>query len=289
MMKRTSAGLSAALLAAACGAALVGCGSTRTSNTLRTATEQLLVSDAIDRTVEQLDFSPLRGQSAFLDETRLLETVDRSYLISSLRQHLLASGVILKQTREEATFVLEPRSGGVGTDDHDLLFGIPALQVPQVPLAPTLPAAIPEIPFAKRRDQRGVAKVAVFAYRRDTGEPVFQTGLVSNESTANDIWVFGAGPFKRGTIYDRAKLAQERKARRPEGADPIATLDDEAVFAGLKPESQLPIKVDPGVQQASATEPVKPLPSGPPSQVTPHTQQSDLPAAPLPPPTQARP
>ncbi len=275
------------LLAAAC-AALAGCGTTRTSNTLRTATEQLLVSDAIDRTVESLDFTPLRGESAFLDETRLLETVDRSYLISSLRQRLLASGVILKPTREDATFVLEPRSGAVGTDDHDLLFGIPALQVPQVPLAPALPAAIPEIPFAKRRDQRGVAKLAVFAYRRDTGEPVFQTGIAMNESTANDIWVFGAGPFKRGTIYDRAKLAQ-RAARRPDGTEPTAGFDEEAVFAGLAPRNQAPVKADPGVVQAAAAEPVKPLPAGPTSQVTPHTQQAELPAIPLPPPTQARP
>ena len=46
---------------------LAGCGSTLTSNTPRTATEQLLISDAIDRTVESLDFSPLADETVFFD------------------------------------------------------------------------------------------------------------------------------------------------------------------------------------------------------------------------------
>lgn len=251
----------AAVLLTAVAAALAGCGSTRTSNTLRTGTEQLLISDAIDRTVESLDFSPLRNETVFLDETRLAEVVDKSYLISSLRQRMLATGLVLKATREEAAYVVEPRAGAVGTDDHDLLFGIPAVQVPQVPLAPTLPAAIPEIPFAKRKYQRGVAKIAVFAYRRDTGEPVFQTGLAMRESTANDIWVFGAGPFKRGTIYEKAKRAEERAGRMggvlPDDGEQLASLEDEAVFDGLRPAGATPSKNNGQVLPASGEMPVE--------------------------------
>jgi hypothetical protein len=220
-------------------ASLVGCGSTRTSNTMRTATEQMLVSDAIDRTVDSIDFTPLAGQSVYFDDDKLEDVVDEGYLVSSLRQHMLASGCILKAKRDEATFVVEPRAGAVGTDNHDLLFGVPAIQMPQVPVAATMPAAIPEIPFAKRRDQRGVAKVAVFAYRRDTGEPVWQSGIVVNTSTANDIWVFGAGPFQRGTIYER----EEFSGKKLVGSDPVelprtlpvhvASVEDEAMFDGL--------------------------------------------------------
>lgn len=228
---------------------------------MRTATEQLLISDAIDRTVESLDFAPLRGESVYLDETRLAEVVDKSYLISSLRQRMLASGLVLKATREEAVYVVEPRAGVVGTDDHDLLFGVPAVQVPQVPLAPTLPAAIPEIPFAKRKYQRGVAKLAVFAYRRDTGEPVYQTGLAMRESTANDFWIFGAGPFKRGTIYEKAKMAEERAGRMggvlPDDGEQLAAIEDEAVFAGLRPPAEAPLKNDGAVEQASGAMPVE--------------------------------
>lgn len=249
------------LLAAACEATLTGCGSTRTSNTLRTATEQMLVSDAIDRTVDDIDFGPLADQAVFFDESRLIEVVDRGYLISSLRQHMLASGCILKENRADAEFVVEPRAGAVGTDNHDLLFGVPAIQVPQVGVATTIPAAIPEIPFAKRRDQAGIAKVAVFAYRRDTGEPVWQSGIIMNKSTANDIWVLGAGPFQRGTIYEKALFAGKQLDGDEDAHDEalrnahVASVDDAAVFAGLHgPESER-IARDAGVQQASAIVP----------------------------------
>ena len=113
-------------LPAVVSAVLTGCGTTGTSNTQRTATEQLLISDAIDRTVQAINFSTLAGESVYFDERHLYEAVDNGYLISSLRQHLLASGCILKDDREAATYVVEPRAGAIGTDHDDLLFGIPA-------------------------------------------------------------------------------------------------------------------------------------------------------------------
>jgi hypothetical protein len=264
----------AAALAASIALCTTGCGSTRTSNTMRTATEQMLISDAIDRTVDSIDFTPLANQAVYFDDSRLTDVVDKGYLVSSLRQHLLASGCVLKEKREDATFVVEPRAGAVGTDNHDLLFGVPALQLPQVPLATTIPAAIPEIPFAKRRDQRGVAKVAVFAYRRDTGEPVWQSGLVINKSTANDIWVLGAGPFQRGSIYERAQFAGKRLV----GADDehvegrrnfrVASVEDEAVFDGLR-DAASPSAIEDGeVQQAAALAPA-PLAASPADQPPP--------------------
>ena len=102
---------------------------------------------------------------------------------------------------------MEIRAGAIGTDRNDLLFGVPSMNVPQiVPLQP-VPAAIPEIPIAKRRDQRGVAKIAVFAYHRQTGTPVWQSGVAQTESSSNDVWIMGAGPFQRGTIYEGTEFA----------------------------------------------------------------------------------
>src|SRR6516225_2644969 len=69
---------------------LLGCGTTRMSDTQRTATEQLLISNAIDQAVSQVDFRPLAGKSVYFDPQYLEGTVDRGYLVSSLRQHLLA-------------------------------------------------------------------------------------------------------------------------------------------------------------------------------------------------------
>ncbi|MGI9430383.1 MAG: DUF6655 family protein [Bythopirellula sp.] len=247
-------------------AVLTGCGSTRTSNTQRTATEQLLISDAIDRTVQTINFSTLAGESVFFDERHLYEVVDDGYLISSLRQHLLASGCILKDNREEATYVVEPRAGAIGTDNDDLLFGVPATNLPQVTLLGGLPPAIPELPIIKRHHQRGVAKIAVFAYRRDTGEPIWQSGIATNESTANDVWFFGAGPFKKGTIHKGTTYGNAQQYLTG-GISPFqseneqtVSLGQEAIFA-RHPQSPTPPR-NPIPYLASAPQPTK---SPPPS------------------------
>lgn len=182
-----------------------GCGTTRITDTLRTGTEQLLVSNAIDQAVSELDFQCLAGKPVYFDPQYLEGVVDRGYLISSLRQHLLASGCRLQEDRAKAVYVVEVRSGGVGTDRHALLVGVPQMNVPT--LVPGQPAQIPEIPLAKKTDQQGIAKIAVFAYNRLTGQPVWQSGVVQAASTSKDTWLLGAGPFQQGTIFKETQFA----------------------------------------------------------------------------------
>jgi len=183
-----------------------GCGTTRWTDTSRTATEQLLISDAIDRSVSRIDFHVLEGQTVYLDTIFLNGVVDKEYLVSTLRQHMLASGCTLKAKKEEADFVVEARAGAVGTDRHDLLYGVPSFNIPWTPVTGA-PAAVPEIALAKRTDQKGVAKVAVFAYHRSTGQPVWQSGTDMIASNAKNSWLLGMGPIQKGTIYDKAQFA----------------------------------------------------------------------------------
>ena len=249
--------------------ALVGCGTTRSTDSARTATEQLLISDAIDRAVQTVDLGPLRGQTVFLDDSRLSDVVDKNYLVSTLRQHILASGCTLKDKREDADFIVEARAGAVGTDRNDLLFGIPATNVPQIVSMPGVPTAIPEVPLAKRRDQRGVAKISMFAYHRETGQPVWQSGLASRDSSSNDVWLFGAGPFQYGSILQhqqgvhvaRGERLDEKVAIADAGGDKIG-LSQGVVFnvpeqlvkqSRRLPAAEAVAKTDTHVIQAAAT------------------------------------
>lgn len=195
--------LAALLLVFLWGTSLTGCGTTKWSDTPRTATEQLLISDAVDRAVTEIDFTTLANKQVYFDPTYLKGSVDENYVVSSLRQHLLASGCLLMESRDLADYVVEARSGAVGTDRSDLLFGVPSVNVPTVPGMPVaMPSSIPEIPLAKTTNQKAVAKLAVFAYNRKTGRPVLQSGVDPAVSTARDSWLFGAGPFRRGTVYE---------------------------------------------------------------------------------------
>jgi hypothetical protein len=166
----------------------------------------------MDRAVSRLDFRALADQTVYLDAQALKSVTDSDYLISSIRQRMVASGCILKEKQADADFIVEARAGAIGTDRHDLIYGVPSVNIPSViPMAGMgIPTKIPEIPLITRTNQRGVAKIAVFAYNRQTGRPVWQSGAMPVASTAKAVWVFGAGPFQRGTIHEGTEFAGQK-------------------------------------------------------------------------------
>ena len=184
-----------------------GCGVTKS----RVATEQLLVSDAVDIAVSHIDFHTLAGRKVFLDSKYLrndennMGFVNADYIISSLRQQMIAASCRLVENHDDADVIVEARVGTLGTDGNEVSFGIPASStfataatlVPGAPIIPT----IPEISFARREGQVGAVKIAVFAYERESGIPVWQSGIQRSRSTSQDFWIFGAGPFQNGSIH----------------------------------------------------------------------------------------
>lgn len=272
----------------------VGCGTTKWSDTTRTATEQLLISDAMDRAVSRIDFRALAGRTVYLDSDPLKKATDYEYLVSSLRQHLLASGCIVKEKREEADYILEARTGAVGTDRHDVLYGVQATTLPVSITGGT--STIPEIPLAKKTECRAVVKMALFAYNRETGRPVWQSGITPVESHAKDVWFCGTGPFRRGTIYDGTKFAGSRVniplVDQEGNTRQRLSVADEAYFAeptpeAPKPEEQLADqKGAPGdVKAASHSEPTG---GAKPADAKPDAKSADAPPS-APPTTEAKP
>jgi hypothetical protein len=239
-------------------ACIAGCGTTRWSDTSRTATEQMLLSDAIDRAISQIDVSMLAGHSIFIDNKFIAGEVDEKYIVSTLRQHMMASGCTIKDKPEDAMCVLEIRSGAVGTNRSDLLFGVPATSLPTGGMLTGIPSTIPEIPLVKRTSQQGVCKIAVFAYDRGSGRPLWQSGTRQVASQTKDIWIFGAGPFTRGTIHDGTHLAGERLAKKkPRGKDDSVWVAHEILFPEPPRSAQgLAQGPPPGVNQAVMNVPV---------------------------------
>jgi hypothetical protein len=187
-----------------------GCGTSKWTDTGRSATEQLLITDAMDRAVSDLEFRALAGKTCYIDSAPLKLISDSEYLVSCLRQHMFASGCMVKDSKTEADYVVEVRAGAVGTDRHDVLYGVPAVNVPSVVPVTGIPSQIPEMPFIKKTDQRAVVKLSLFAYHQKTGRPIWQSGAVPEESNAKAVWVLGAGPFQRGTIFDGMEFAGDK-------------------------------------------------------------------------------
>jgi hypothetical protein len=233
----------------------LGCGTTRMTDTTRAASEMLLVSQAVDEAVDRMDFTALAGKPVYVNPEYVEKTlVDRGYLISSVRQQLLAHGALIREEEKDAIYVVELRAGGLGTDRHTLLFGSPQLSLPAV--IPGQPTQIPELALVKKTDQKGVAKIGVFAYNRVTGRALWQSGLQEGSSTLKDRWVFGAGPFSSGSIRKGTELAGE----------PLPKLSLPAVITGEKPEEPvslpaIPIQNSHAWTNADVVPPKQPLPA----------------------------
>lgn len=193
-------------------AALTGCGTTQQ----RTGTEQLLLSDSVDRAIDQIDFAPLAGRKVYLDTTYLKAIkgtlfVNADYIVSGLRQKLTVSGCQIQDKRDSADYIVEARVGALGTDGLEITYGIPASNavsaaaslVSSVPAMPT----IPEISFGKRNASLSTSKIVAYAYHRETGTAVWQSGTAVAKSDAKHSWVLGAGPLQYGSIYDETSFA----------------------------------------------------------------------------------
>src|SRR5689334_8524813 len=83
-----------------------GCATSRTSDTSRTAIEQLLISNAVDQALSKFDFAPLAGRTIFLQEKNM-DGVDKNYVLASVRHRILATGGKLADKEESADAIME--------------------------------------------------------------------------------------------------------------------------------------------------------------------------------------
>jgi hypothetical protein len=177
---------------------LTGCSTLRTTDPARTATEQFLMTEAVNRAIDQLSAVALRDKEVFVSDEFINRYEDR-FLMAELRARLLMSGVRLRDKREQAKIILEVRSGGVGIDRQDYLLGIPAIVMSSSGTG-EIPLTTPEIAIVKNLKQRGFASVAFVAYWAETGELVASSGPFIGRTLREDYWLFGTGPRTVGNI-----------------------------------------------------------------------------------------
>lgn len=196
-----------------------GCGTTAQ----RGAMDQLLVSDAVDQAIARIDFSPLKSRKVYLNteyikNVKQLGFVNSEYVISALRHRVITSGCLLQEKQEDAEIILEPRVGTLGSDEYNITYGLPRSETASslATLASSSPVSLPVLPelaLSKSEYRQGVAKVNVFAYRRDDQTAVWQSGVARSTSTSRDLWILGAGPIQSGTVYDGTRFAGSRVKR----------------------------------------------------------------------------
>lgn len=144
---------------------LAGCSTSRETEPARTATEQLMISTAVDRALDRLNLKIPAGTKLWVDAAEF-DGYDQKYAVGAIRDRLLREGARLVADRGQADAVVEIRAGALSTDSDDLLIGVPSMVLP-LPLAGA--AKTPELALVKKNHDEGVAKIGITAYDAKTG------------------------------------------------------------------------------------------------------------------------
>lgn len=158
---------------------MTSCVSTRSTLPVRSASEQILISEAAEAAAIAIHLKLPNGSKAFLDTTNF-DGVDYKYAVSAIRQSLLEQGNALVDSRTDADIVVEVRAGALSIDNATRVIGIPSINVPDF--------FIPGMQLMSKVKNTGIAKFSLFAYDRHTGKliaivaPV--TGLSQRSSTS---------------------------------------------------------------------------------------------------------
>ena len=217
-----------ALCCLCCAAFLVccaGCTTTKQSNTARTATEQLLISNAVDQSLNKIDFAPLTGSNVFVEE-KYLDCVDKGYIVASVRHKLLQANAVLAAKVEEADAVMEIRSGGVGTDVTSSYLGVPGFTMPGM-------IGIPDLKMITRDSQKAVAKLGIVVYDLKTKRERGDGGVSLAKADENNTYIMGFGPHQSGTLrYEVSRSAGLHPGQR------IREIPNEVAFSQRPADEQ---------------------------------------------------
>ncbi len=193
---------------------LSACTSMRETQPPRAASEQLLISSAVDHALDRLKLGIPPGTKIWV-EAQYFDGYDQKYAVGAIRDYLLRRGGRLVADRGTADTVVEIRAGALSTNSDDMLIGFPALALP-VPLVGNMQT--PEMSFVKRSEDQGVAKLGLTAYDAKTGQraPFSPAGPTYGFST-NKRWVI-LSLFDWTETDTLPKSADEESERSSEAA-----------------------------------------------------------------------
>lgn len=150
-------------------AGLAACATATETHPTRTATEQLLVSRAVERAAAEFSMALPSKARVYLDASAF-RGEGSDYAASAVREALLAKGNPIATSRSDADVVVEVRLGALSIDKTQRVVGIPRLTVPISANFSTV--TVPELSAYSRRDRTGVAEFSAFAYEAATGRPI---------------------------------------------------------------------------------------------------------------------
>lgn len=160
--------------------AIAGCAvSYDTTNTPRTATEQLLLAQAFQRTLADAAVPVHPGQSVAVETTGL--TADQGYANALIERWLSREGFYVPKDKDgKETLVVRVTLDAFGTLHNQTFFGMPAFS------SALIPFAIPKLSIYEASKQRGHARLSMDFLDKKTGQLLASTPTYEGDAYYND-------------------------------------------------------------------------------------------------------
>ena len=192
--------LLSAFLVTAC--LLPACGVTRdSSKSPRAATEQLLLSQAVERSLEDVSVPILKDASVVMEVAGL--TPDQYYVRDAVAGHLARTqGVRVMDRRDQAQYVVRVMVQALGTELDQSFFGMPQVQGGLIPIA------LPELPLYKFIREIGYVRYAMNIYEAGTGKLALATPWYTKTAAWRQYTIFIFLTFRTSTLTDPPELSR---------------------------------------------------------------------------------
>ena len=173
--------------------AITGCTEPSITNTGRNAVQELLLSHAVERGLDQMDFRPLKDKKVVMDYVYLAPQAHKEYFQACAETCLYTSGATIVSKAEEADYIVRLYVGALATESTQWNIGTPTLPIP-IPDT-SLNVAIPELSLLKRITRNGVARFSALVLDAKTKKPFLVYREVNAVSQFNNWIVFFFIPF----------------------------------------------------------------------------------------------
>jgi hypothetical protein len=183
-------------------ALLSACGVSRDSaKSPRAATEQLLLSQAVERSFEDVSVPLLKDASVVMEVAGL--TPDQYYVRDAVAGHLARTqGVRVVDVRSQAKYVVHIMVQALGTELDQSFFGMPQVQGGLIPIA------LPELPLYKFVREIGYVRYALNIYEAATGKLALSTPWYTKTAAWRQYTLFIFLTFRTSTLTDPPEISR---------------------------------------------------------------------------------
>jgi hypothetical protein len=181
---------------------LSACGVSRdASKSPRAATEQLLLSQAVERSLDDVIVPMLKDAAVVMEVAGL--TPDQFYVRDAVAGHLARTqGVRIIDLRSQAKYVVHVMIQALGTELDQSFFGMPQVQGGLIPIA------LPELPLYKFVREVGYVRYSLNIYEAATGRLALTTPWYTKTAAWRQYTIFIFLTFRTSTLTDPPELSR---------------------------------------------------------------------------------